>query len=565
MISAKFEKNLKGLIAACIKDMEREGLVKLSLPNGAHIPDIELEGPRDKHHGDLSTNVALQLAKYAKKNPADYAALLSERINTSLKKSDLKDTIEKVESKPPGFINFWFSESHLLETLEYISLKKTRYGSIDLGRGMRVDIEFVSANPTGPLTIAHGRQAAFGDSLANILAFAGYRMTREYYVNDEGNQMNILAQSIRARYLESYAITAEFPAEGYQGSYIKDITAAIKEKYGTRFIKKESLEFFKDFGCKWLLADIKDDLGKFNVKFDVWYSQKKLGQSNRIKNAINFLSKKCLIYEKGGALWFKSTDLGDDKDRVIIKSTGEYTYLAPDIAYHMHKFKRGFERLIDIWGPDHHGYIPRMKAAVRAMGRKDECFYPLIIQLSTLYRNGKAVQMSTRAGEFMTLRELREEAGFDAARFFFLRRKKDSHLDFDMELAKKHSMDNPVYYIQYAHARISSLLEYKNTLRSAAKGPVDKEYLRGKDELDVIKTLGYFPLIIETCAKTLEVFPLLAYLEEVASSFHSYYNRHRIVTDDRRETRAKLFLCLAIQTVIANGLRLLGVTSPESM
>lgn len=565
MLSSKFEKNLKDLIAACIKDIDRQCPAELGPQNGAYIPDIKLECPRDKSHGDLSTNAALRLAKYTKRNPADYAALLSERINASLKKSGLKDAIKKAESKPPGFINFWFSESHLLETLEYISLKKARYGSIGLGRGMKVNIEFVSANPTGPLTIAHGRQAAFGDSMANVLAFAGYRITREYYVNDEGNQMNILAQSIRARYMELCGISTEFPADGYRGSYITDIAAAIKEKYGGHFVKKESLEFFKDFGCKRLIADIKDDLEKFNVKFDVWYSQKKLGRSGRIKNAINFLSKKGLIYEKDGALWFKSTEFGDDKDRVIVKSTGEYTYLAPDMAYHMHKFKRGFERLIDIWGPDHHGYVPRMKALVRAAGRRGECFDPLIVQLSTLYRGGKAVQMSTRAGEFITLRELREEAGRDATRFFFLRRKRDSHLDFDMELAKKHSMDNPVYYIQYAHARICSLLEYRKTKEGAAKCLFGKECLKGRDELDVIRILGYFPLVIEACAKMLEVFPLLAYLEEVASSFHSYYDKHRIVTDDARETEAKLFLCLAIRTVIANGLGLLGVASPKSM
>ncbi len=565
MVSAKFEKNLKELIDACIKDLDREGIAKLTFPGGAQFPEIELEVPRDKSHGDLSTNVALQIAKYSRKNPVPYALTLAERINISLKRSHLKEAIDKAESKPPGFINFWFSKKYLLESLEYISAKKSRYGAIDLGRGTRINIEFVSANPTGPLTIAHGRQAAFGDTLANVLAFAGYRVTREYYVNDEGNQVNMLAKSIRARYLELFGASADFPADGYHGAYIKDIASAIKEKYGARFIKKESLEFFREFGCKWIMADIKDDLGKFNVKFDVWYSQKKLGQSNRIKSAINCLSKKGLIYEKGGATWFKSTELGDDKDRVIIKSTGEYTYFAPDIAYHMHKFKRGFERLIDIWGPDHHGYVPRMKAAVRAMGRKDESFDPLIVQLSTLYRDGRPVQMSTRAGEFITLRELREEAGKDAARFFFLRRKRDSHLDFDMELAKKHSMDNPVYYIQYAHARISSLLEYKKNKKAGVKGPLNREYLKGEDEAAVIKMLAYFPLVVEACAKTLEAFPLLTYLEEVASIFHSYYNKHRIVTDDARETEAKLFLCLAIQTVLANGLRLLGVASPRSM
>ncbi|MDD5679672.1 MAG: arginine--tRNA ligase [Candidatus Omnitrophica bacterium] len=564
MISAKFEKNLKDLIAGCIRKLDAEGTAKFA-SSGIRLPEIELGVPRDKSHGDLSTNIALQLSKNIGKNPAEYAALIAEKINCALKKSPLKDDVEKAESKPPGFINFWFSEKSHFETLKYIADRKAKYGSITLGRGMRLNIEFVSANPTGPLTIAHGRQAAFGDTLANILQFAGYKVTREYYLNDEGNQITILAKSIRARYLELFGEPVEFPADGYKGSYINDIASAVKAKYGAAFVKKEALEFFSDFGCKWILGDIKNDLENFGVKFDVWYSQKKLGSSGKIKDAIGFLSKKKLTYEEGGALWFKSTVFGDDKDRVIIKSTGEYTYLAPDIAYHMHKFKRGFERLIDIWGPDHHGYIPRMKAAVKAMGRKEESFAPLIVQLSTLYRSGKAVQMSTRAGEFITLRELRDDVGKDVTRFFFLRRKKDSHLDFDMELAKKHSMENPVYYIQYAHARICSLLEYKKARDTVARGSLNKEYLRDKDEIDIIKMLGYFPLIVEASARTLEAFPLLSYLEEVASLFHSYYNKHRIVTDDARQTEAKLFLCLAIQTVLANGLRLIGVASPKSM
>ena len=564
MISPEFEKNLKDIVINSVNALDREGTA--SLPSHTvELPEIELEIPRDKSHGDLSTNIALRMAKHVRKNPVEYAVLIAEKINLTVKESPLAGSIERAETKPPGFINFWLSEKHIFEALEYIAGKKNKYGSRDLGRGMNLNIEFVSANPTGPLTIAHGRQAAFGDTLANIMQFAGYRVVREYYLNDEGNQMNILARSIRARYMELSGEQAEFPSDGYKGSYINDIAAAIKAKYGARFVKKESLQFFNEFGCKWILDDIKNDLENFGVKFDVWYSQKKLAKSNQIKNGIKFLSEKKLIYEKDGALWFKSTEFGDDKDRVIIKSTGEYTYLAPDIAYHIHKFKRGFKRLIDIWGPDHHGYIPRMKAVVRAIGQKEESFQPLIIQLSTLYRNGETVEMSTRAGEFITLRELREEVGKDAARFFFLRRKRNSHLDFDMELAKKHSMENPVYYIQYAHARICSILEYKKARKNDARSLLHEEYLREKEEIDIIKALGYFPLIVTTCANTLEAFPLLSYLEEVASLFHSYYNKHRIITDDVRQTEARLFLCLAIQTVIANGLRLIGVASPKSM
>ena len=329
---------------------------------------------------------------------------------------------------------------------------------------------------------------------------------------------------------------------------------------------RESLEFFATFGCNWMVNDIKEDLRNFNVTFDVWYSQKRLNKSGKIKNALKFLSRKKLLYEKGGATWFKSSKFGDDKDRVVVKSTGEYTYLAPDVAYHMYKFKRGFGILIDIWGPDHHGYIGRIKAAVKAFGRKKAVLETLIVQLSTLYKDGKAVQISTRAGEFITLRDLVKDVGRDVARFFFLTRKRDSHLDFDLALAKKHSMDNPVYYIQYAHARICSMLKYS---REKKKGPVKaslhRRHLKGQDERDFMKLLGQFPLVIELCARSLEVFPLISYLEETASAFHSYYDKYRIITDDASLTEGRLFLCLAIRTVLANGLRLLGVASPKSM
>lgn len=565
MVSKKFEKSLKSLIEKCVKMLSREGLTP-DIFTPAQPLDIELEAPKDKSHGDIATNIALQLSRRVRKEPMEYASLLTDRINREIHQSPLKTELAKAEAKQPGFINFWFSEKRLFEILDYIARKKTRYGRFDLGEKAKINIEFVSANPTGPLTIAHGRQAAFGDTLANILEFADYRVLREYYLNDEGNQMYLLARSIRARYLELLGEPFGFPENGYRGSYINEIAREIKSKYGMRFIKRESLDFFADFGCKWIVGDIRGDLENFNIKFDVWYSQKKLNRSGKIRNALKLLSRKKLLYEKGNATWFKSSEFGDDKDRVVIKSTGEYTYLAPDIAYHMYKFKRGFDRLIDIWGPDHHGYIPRVKAAVKAFGRDENSLQVLIIQLSTLYKNGKAVQMSTRAGEFITLHDLIEEVGKDVARFFFLRRKRDSHLDFDLELAKKHSMDNPVYYIQYAHARICSLLAYhKQKKGSSIKSSPNKKYLNEPAELAIIKLISRFPLVIELCAKKLEVFPLLSYLEEVTSSFHSYYDKYRIVTDDVRLTEARLFLCLVIRTVLTNGLKLLGVTSPKTM
>jgi len=560
--SRRFEKSLKGLIETCVRSLAREGAVPLS---GRPL-EIELEAPRDKSHGDIATNVALRLSKQIKKVPMEYAALLTDRINHELSRSPLKKELERAEAKQPGFINFRFSENRLFSALENIAKDKTRYGSSGLGNKEKINIEFVSANPTGPLTIAHGRQAAFGDTLANILEFTGYRVTREYYLNDEGNQVDLLARSIRARYLELFGRPADFPEGGYKGSYIADIAKDIKAKYGARFTNKESQALFADFGCRWMVDNIKRDLADFNVDFDVWYSQKKLNSSGKIRNALKLLSRKGLLYEKGGATWFKSSRLGDDKDRVVIKSSGEYTYLAPDIAYHMYKFKRGFCRAIDIWGPDHHGYIPRIKAAVKALGHKEGAIEALIVQLSTLYKDGKAVQMSTRAGEFITLNDLIREVGRDVARFFFLMRKRDSHLDFDLSLAKKHSMDNPVYYIQYAHARICSTVKFRaHEKKGPANAPLNKKYLKEQAELGIIRLLGRFPFVVELCARKLEVFPLISYLEEVASAFHSYYNKHRIVTEDTRLTGSRLFLCLAVRTVLANGLKLLGVASPESM
>jgi arginyl-tRNA synthetase len=565
MISKNFEKDLKDLIKSCIKLLTQEG-VTVDAFTGGRPQGVELEAPKDKSHGDIATNVALQLSRQLRKEPMEYATLLADRINREIRHSPLKTDLDRAEAKQPGFINFWFKDERLFRTLEDIAREKTRYGRIDLGKRAKINIEFVSANPTGPLTIAHGRQAAFGDTLANILEFANFHVTREYYLNDEGNQMQLLGMSIRARYLELLGEPFDFPENGYRGTYIIDIANDIKSKYGTRFVKRESFDFFTNFGCEWIMNTIRKDLEDFNVYFDVWYSQKRLNRSGRIKSALNFLARKRLLYEKGGATWFKSTEFGDDKDRVVIKSTGEYTYLAPDIAYHMYKVKRGFERLIDIWGPDHHGYISRIKAAVKTFEPKEEVLQALIVQLCTLYKNGKATQMSTRAGEFITLHDLVKEVGKDVARFFFLRRKRDTHLDFDLQLAKKQSMDNPVYYIQYAHARICSILKYHKQRKG---GPIttslNKKYLKEPEELAIIKLLGRFSLTIGLCAKDLEVFPFISYLEEVASSFHSYYDKYRIVTNDIRLTEARLFLCLAIRTVLANGLKLVGVTSPKSM
>ncbi|MBL7070648.1 MAG: arginine--tRNA ligase [Candidatus Omnitrophica bacterium] len=564
MLTRKFEEGLKNIIEKCLREFFHE-MEAADPPKDSHMPGIELEPPKDRSHGDISTNIALRISKQAKVNPMDLAQMLCERIGRKIGGCTFKNEIVKVEAKGPGFINFWYSNKRLFDTLGLIAEKKNKFGRIDREKQSKVNIEFVSANPTGPLTIAHGRQGAFGDTLANILEFAGHKVTREYYLNDEGNQITLLGESVRARYLELFGEQPALPEGGYKGQYIIDIATAIKAKYGARFLKRESLPFFCDFGCRWITDNIKKDLESFNVRFDVWFSQKKLARSGRIKSALNFLSRKKLLYKKGGAVWFKSTAFKDDKDRVVVKSTGEYTYLAPDIAYHISKVKRGFNTLIDIWGPDHHGYISRLQAAVKTFEKNRDSLQVLLVQLCTLHKEGKAVQMSTREGEFITLHELIGEVGKDVTRFFFLRRGRDSHLDFDMELAKKHSMDNPVYYIQYAHARISSILKFRTEKGSGAKAALNKRYLCGEKDIEIMKLLGSFPYVIEMCSKRLEVFPLISYLEEVAAAFHSYYDKHRIISDDIRQTEARLFLCLAIRIVISNGLTLLGVSSPETM
>jgi arginyl-tRNA synthetase len=424
-------------------------------------------------------------------------------------------------------------------------------------------VEFVSANPTGPLTIAHGRQAAIGDSLANILEFTGYRVTREYYLNDEGTQIDILGRSIQARYRGLLGMEEDFPEDGYKGAYIYDIAKDFRSRYGSRFAGRTDIKPFREFGLKWILKDIKEDLSEFGVGFDVWYSQRKLRSSGKVAKAIGLLRKRGHIFENEGAVWFRSTAFGDDKDRVVVKSDGSHTYLAPDIAYHLEKYRRGFRRIIDIWGPDHHGYVPRMKAAIQALGFPKDSVDVLIVQLATLYKGGAAVSMSTRAGEFVTLREVREEVGKDVSRFCFIMRRLSSHLDFDLDAVKKESADNPVYYIQYAHARIWSILEKGASAEKSAS--FDPGLLDKPEEVALIRTLSQFPTAVALGAKTLEPYAVLQYLQGLAGLFHSFYNKHRVVSDDPRLTRARLVLVDGVRTVLANGLRLLGVSLPKKM
>lgn len=525
----------------------------------------EIDIPKEKLHGDLSSNIAMKVCKVARKSPLEVADLIAEKARAELPRSELHDVVDRIETKPPGFINLFLSKSYLAKVLLEIARKKNDFGSSSIGRGVKAQIEFVSANPTGPLTIAHGRQAAIGDSLANILQFLGYRVTREYYLNDEGNQMNILGNSVRVRYLDLCGVKEEFPADGYKGAYIVDIAKAFKKKYGKKYSKAApgKIEVFREFGLRWILADIKKDLRDFGVRFNVWYSQKSLRKSGKVERAIAALKEKGYIYESEGAVWFKSTAFGDDKDRVVYKSDGSATYLTPDIAYHLEKYRRGFKKLIDIWGPDHHGYVPRMKAAIKALGFQEESLSVLIVQLATLYRNGQVVSMSTRAGEFVTLREVMDEAGKDVARFCFLMRRLSSQLEFDLDVVKKESMDNPVYYIQYAHARIWSIIENGRHARLAAK--FDSALLKEAEELELMRMLRQFPLIVSSSGKALEPYIVLQYLQDLAGVFHSFYTKHKVLCDDPSLAKSRLVLVDCVRIVVANGLRLLGVSLPKKM
>ncbi|MDD5174538.1 MAG: arginine--tRNA ligase, partial [Candidatus Omnitrophica bacterium] len=520
------------------------------------IPALEI--PKERSHGDISTNIAMRLVRLSGgKNPVEFANLIVKKMAGVLGSSSLKGDIEKIEVKPPGFINFFLSRDYLCKVLLEIERERDNYGRTSICRGKKIQIEFVSANPTGPLTIAHGRQAAIGDSLANILSYIGCEVSREYYVNDEGNQMNLLGRSIRARYRELCGIKEEFPPDGYMGTYVNDIAGDFRDKYGEKYLKEEDIKIFRGFGLKWILDDIKKDLEDFAVNFDVWYSQESLKTSGSIDKALEFLKDKGYIFQSEGATWFRSTEFGDDKDRVLIKSDGSYTYLAPDIAYHLDKYKRGFKSLIDIWGPDHHGYIPRIKAAIQALGFERGSLSVIIAQLATLYRGGNVVKMSTRAGEFVTLREVMDEVGKDVARFAFLMRKVSSHLDFDLDKVKEQSMENPVYYIQYAHARIWSILEFSKDASLSSRFRSD--LLKEAEELWILRVLRQFPLVVTISADSLEPYVVLQYLQDLAAAFHSFYNKHRVVCDDPDLSKARLVLVNCVRIVLANGLGLLGV------
>jgi len=526
---------------------------------------IEIGTPRSQSYGDLSSNLALKLSKPLNKNPEELANDIVEKI-----RPDFEDVFEKIEVAPPGFINFYFSLGYLQKLLTDVIKKREGFASNNLGKKRKVLIEFVSANPTGPLSIAHGMQAAIGGSLARILEFAGYDVDKEYYINDEGTQIDLFGASLKARCLEALGEKLELPENGYQGEYLIELADKLIAKEGRSVEKIEKLhqQYFSKFAVREMTKEIKEELINFGVKFDYWSSQREVGSGEEIDKIINEFKSKDLIYNNEGAVWFKSTQFGDDQDRVVKRADGRFTYFASDIAYHKVKFDRKYDLLIDIWGPDHHGYIQRVKAAVEALGYDKEILKILIVQLATLYRGGKLVKLSTRRGETLTLKEVVEEIGRDVAIYFLLSRKLDSHLDFDLELAKKQSMDNPVYYIQYAYARIYSILDFaaeKNIVIDDNPSDEVLKCLKEEGEKVLLRTIAQFPRIVKIITITLDPSLLTVYLHDLASKFHSFYDKYRVVTDSPCQTHARLYLCVALKHTLSKGLALLGISSPQKM
>ncbi|MZH47124.1 MAG: arginine--tRNA ligase [Nitrospinae bacterium] len=548
---------IKQIINNALEKARQAGELEL-----ATFPEIVVEKPKDEKMGDFSTNVAMTMARSERKSPK----VIAESVTRYLANGDLS----QVEVAGPGFINIKMSPEFFLERLRNaVSLGKD-FGRSDAGQGTKVLIEFVSANPTGPLHVGHGRGAAVGDSLARILKKAGYDLSTEYYVNDVGNQMNFLGRSTWLRYRELLGETIEFPEDHYRGDYIKEIAREVFEKKGDEFSnmpEEECVPFFRQFAKDNILKGIEKDLTDFRVGFDNWFSEASLYEDKSVEKAIDWLQGKGHIYEKDGAVWLKSSAFNDDKDRVIVKQTGERTYFCSDIAYHQNKINRGFKKLINLMGADHHGYVPRMEAVLEAMGYDKKIFKILLVQFVSLLRAGEKVSMSTRAGEFETLADVVNEVGVDAARYFFLMRSSDTHLDFDLELAKKETPDNPVFYIQYAHARICSIFrtaEEKGVVWDRSSN-TDLTPLKDEEEFAMIRAILAFPEVVEKSAQALEVHRISHYLLDLVSRFHGYYSRHRVISDDKPLTLARLFLLDALRITIRNGFELMGISSPEKM
>ncbi len=585
-------KHLQELLEKAVSCLQRDGIFPKDIE-----ANINFERTRSKEHGDFATNLALTLAKPIRKNPREIAQLISDKLIESMH-------VEKVEIAGPGFLNFFLTSNCRRQVIKQILKLGNAYGDNNFGNEKQITVEFVSANPTGPLHVGHGRGAAYGASLANILEKSGYTVQREYYVNDNGRQMDILATSVWLRYVELCGIPVVFPGNGYQGDYIVDIARIVRKKYGDKFLfksneiyeavpadekdggdkekhidglvhnakhllgKKEYRKVFK-IALNNILSGIKSDLEDFNVEYDSWFSEKQLHDSDTIDRAIAKLEKKNYLYEKDGAIWFMSTHFGDDLDRVVVRENGQKTYFASDIAYLLNKFERGFEGALYVFGADHHGYIARLKAAAKGMGINPQDIEIVLTQFANLIKSGEKVQMSSRSGKFVTLKQLIDDVGVDAARFFYVMRSHDQHMDFDLDLAKSQSNDNPVFYIQYAHARICSIykkLEEQALQHNREIGNASLTLLDHEREEDLMRSISSYPEILVAAARTRAPHVLANYLRELAQSYHSFYNDCPILKiDDENLRNARMNLSLATKTIIANGLSLLGASAPESM
>jgi arginyl-tRNA synthetase len=582
-------------------------LAELHIEHG----DLVVERTKDASHGDYASNVALVLAKQQGMRPRDLAqrivdSIASIRAREALSKAAL--SVARMEIAGPGFINFHLAANAYHALIPTILEAGPAYGRSTLGAGKRVQVEFVSANPTGPLHVGHGRGAAYGAAVADLLAYVGFDVHREYYVNDAGRQMDILATSVWLRYLELCGEALDFPSNAYRGDYVWDIAASLHREHGDdyrvdadrlreglpldeitpgdggdkeahidaliaaakRLLGDNRYRFVFELGLNTILDDIRSDLAELGITYQHWYSERTLTESGAVNRAVERLREAGHVYEQAGALWFRSTAFGDDKDRVLVRENGQTTYFASDIAYHMDKLERGFGRVIDIWGADHHGYVPRVKAALSALGDDPRRLDVLLVQFAVLYRGGEKVQMSTRSGDFVTLRELRKEVGRDAARFFYVMRRCEQHMDFDLDLAKRQSADNPVYYVQYAHARVASVLQQaaeRGIALETTSRPGDAKLNRlvQPHELALLKTLARWPEVVEAAALSEEPHQLTHYLRELANDFHTYYNAHQFLVDDAELRDARVLLILAVRVVLGNGLNLLGVSAPERM
>ena len=530
--------------------------------NSTELPPLLLEPPKQREFGDLATNAAMLWAKSAKKPPRMIAETILKNIE------DPDGILARKEIAGPGFLNFTFAPKFYYAQLR--ELAAGNYDRVDFGHGERVQVEFASVNPTGPLHVGHGRVAVIGDVLARLHEATGFNVEREYYVNDAGNQMENLGLSIYARYRELFGEQVEFPEGGYPGDYVKEIAAAVKQRQGDKYLngdEQAAVSFFREYGGESLLDTIRKQLREFGIQFDAFFSERAMRERSEVAQAIDVLRERGLLYSQEGAQWYKSTQFGDDKDRAVIKSDGELTYFASDIAYHRNKYERKFHKLINVWGADHHGYVPRLKAAVQGLGYDPNVLKVVLVQMVQLTRKGEPVRMGKRTGEFVSLEEVLEEVGRDAARFFFLMRKSDSHLDFDLDLAKQQSSDNPVFYVQYAHARVASIFEQasKNGLEIGNRAIVSVERLELAEELELIRKMIQFNDVVEESVLELEPHRVVFYLLDLAGEFHRYYNRYRVISEDRDLSRARLLLVENVQKTIRRGLDILGVGAPLKM